>query len=573
MIVGIDLGTTNSLVAYWHDGQARLIPNALGQVLTPSCVSLDDDGSVLVGQAARDRLQTHSDRTAALFKRHMGSDKPYPLGSRQFRPEELSALVLRALKEDAETALGTAVTEAVISVPAYFSDSQRKATRTAAQLAGLHVERLINEPTAAALAYGLHQRAAESQFLVFDLGGGTFDVSILELFEGVMEVRATAGDNFLGGEDFANEVAHWFCQSANVPRRARDDNAFMQHLRARVEAAKIRLSDAASAPIEVQWKDQAFRLELTEEHYRSLSEPLLQRLRAPLERALRDAGLRSGDIQEVVLAGGATRTPMIRNLVTRMFGRFPSMALNPDEVVAQGAAVMAGLKARDAALREVVMTDVCPYSLGIETTRSLGDGRHVDGQFSPIIERNTVVPVSRVREYLPVQDGQKEIYLPIFQGESRMVRDNIKIGELTVALDRGTRADGAIEVRFTYDVNGILEVEVTRVATGELHRAVIRSHASELTDQQIAERFAALAELKIHPRDKLENRSAMAEAERIYAFLRGHAREIMGDEISLFEAALLEQHERNIETARARLRRAIEHFDRYNVFDTDPDPL
>ncbi|MBO1114025.1 molecular chaperone HscC [Bordetella petrii] len=573
MIVGIDLGTTNSLAACWRDGQARLIPNALGRNLTPSCVSLDEDGTVLVGEPARERLQTHPGQSAALFKRHMGGDKLFQLGARRFRPEELSALVLRALKEDAEAALGETVTEAVISVPAYFSDAQRKATRAAARLAGLHVERLINEPTAAALAYGLHQRAAESQFLVFDLGGGTFDVSILELFEGVMEVRATAGDNFLGGEDFVNEIVYWFCQSANVPKRARDDHAFMQHLRARVEAAKRQLSEADSAEIAVHWKDQAYRLELSEEHYRTISEPLLQRLRAPLERALRDAGLRSGDIQEVVLAGGATRAPMIRNLVTRMFGRFPSVALNPDEVVALGAAVMAGLKARDAALREVVMTDVCPYSLGVETSRELDDGRHVEGQFSPIIERNTVVPVSRVQEYSPLRNGQKEILLRIYQGESRSVRDNIKIGELAVPLDGGSRTDGTVAVRFTYDVNGILEVEAMRLSDSEVYRIVIRSHASELTDQQIAERFAALAELKIHPRDKLENRGVMAEAERIYAFLRGRAREVMGEEISLFEAALAEQHERAIESARDRLRRAIEHFDRYNVFDTEPDPL
>jgi len=234
---------------------------------------------------------------------------------------------------------------------------------------------------------------------------------------------------------------------------------------------------------------------------------------------------------------------------------------------------MAGLKARDADLREVVMTDVCPYSLGIEISHELGDGRHVAGQFSPIIERNTVVPVSRVRDYEPTQDGQEILQLSIYQGESRAVRDNIRIGELRIPLDRGTRAENAVAVRFTYDVNGILEVEATRIATGEMHRIVIRSHASELTDQQIAERFAALAELKVHPRDKLENRSVMAEAERVYAFLRGHARETMGNEITHFEAALNEQQPRGIESARTRLRRAIDHFDRYNVFDTDPDPL
>ena len=385
MIIGIDLGTTNSLVALWQDGKPRLVPNALGSLLTPSCVSLDEDGTILIGAAARDRLQTHPERTASLFKRHMGSDKRFRLGTQEFRAEDLSSLVLRALKEDAEAALGHAVTEAIISVPAYFSDGQRKATRIAGELAGLKVERLINEPTAAALAYGLHQSEVETQFLVFDLGGGTFDVSVLELFEGVMEVRATAGDNFLGGEDFVNEIVQKFFLTHGLSNAARDDRRFMQQLLAQAETAKRQLSQETDARIAVSWRDSEYVLDLTQNLFAELSEPLLARLRGPVERSLRDANIRTSDIATVVLAGGATRMPLVRQLVTLMFGRFPCIDMNPDEVVAAGAAVMAGLKMKDQTLDEVVMTDVCPYTLGVNTSRTTATGQHLPGHFLSLI--------------------------------------------------------------------------------------------------------------------------------------------------------------------------------------------
>lgn len=566
MIVGIDLGTTNSLIAYWRDGAARLIPNSLGTTLTPSCVSLDEDGTILVGEAARQRLQTHPGKSASLFKRYMGSNKEFRLGKKRFRAEELSSLILRALKEDAETLLVEPVTEAVISVPAYFSDGQRKATRAAAQLAGLHVERLINEPTAAALAYGLHQRNSESQFLVFDLGGGTFDVSLLDMFEGVMEVRSTAGDNFLGGEDFTQEITRWFFDASGLPNKARDDAQFMEHLTAQAEAVKRRLSDSSAAELAVEWRGKSYSQELTDSRFQQLMEPLLARLRIPLERTLRDAGVRADDIDEVVLAGGATRAPMIRNLVTRMFGRFPSVAHNPDEVVALGAAVMAGLKARDEDLREIVMTDVCPYSLGVEIVQALPGGELVEGHFSPIIERNTVIPASRVATYFPTRDRQPKVVVQVYQGEARLVRDNIKLGELHIPLESGARDDGGVDVRFTYDANGILEVEATRHLTQETYRLIIRGNEDSLSNEEIAARFEALAELKIHPRDLLENRTLLAEAERVYTFLRDRERAAMGAEISEFEAALARQDARVTAQARTRMREAINYFERAKAY-------
>lgn len=571
MIIGIDLGTTNSLVALWQDGKPTLVPNPLGSFLTPSCVSLDEDGSVLVGEAARERLQTHPDRSASLFKRHMGSDKSFRLGGKEFRAEELSSLVLRALKADAEAVLGCPVTEAVISVPAYFSDSQRKATRDAGELAGLKVERLVNEPTAAALAYGLHQSEDETQFLVFDLGGGTFDVSVLELFEGVMEVRATAGDNFLGGEDFVNEIVQKFFDTHALPA-AREDSRFMQQLLAHAESAKRQLSTQPESCVAVRWQDEEYALELSQDLFAQLSAPLLSRLRMPVERSLRDANIKSADIATVVLAGGATRMPMVRQLVTRMFGRFPNSEMDPDQVVAAGAAVMAGLKMKDQALEEIVMTDVCPYTLGISTARLVAGGQHLPGQFSPIIERNTVVPVSRQESFVPLEDGQSEIELQIYQGESRLVRDNILLGILRVPLPRLARAESAVDVRFTYDVNGLLEVEAVLQRGGPAHRIVIQGGGKQMSDADIRRRLAELSELKIHPREHAVNRALLAQAERIYQMSRGSDREGLAGEILLFEQALASQEERAVVRGRDRLRRVVDMLERAAVFAPGFDP-
>ncbi|WP_312547499.1 molecular chaperone HscC [Massilia sp.] len=561
MIVGIDLGTTNSLVAVWENGAPRLIPNSLGDVLTPSCVSVDDDGSILVGRAARERLQTHPQHSAANFKRLMGSDKTLMLGKRAFRPEELSALILRSLKEDVEAALGQPVLEAIITVPAYFSDAQRKATRAAGQLAGLKVERLLNEPTAAALAYGIHLRDSESKFLVFDLGGGTFDVSVLDLFENVMEVRASAGDNHLGGEDFVATLVERFYDAAQVPASLRRDARFVQRLHAQVEQAKRNLSEAPQATVRVGDGQTDYVMELDEAALEKSCATLLARLRHPVERALRDARLPIAELDNIVLAGGATRMPTVRRMVARMFGRFPACDINPDEVVALGAAVQAGLKMNDAALDEVVMTDVAPYSLGTDTAISLDGGGMSQGHFDPIIERNTVIPVSRVKRYYPVQDKKAVVELNIFQGEARMAADNIKLGQLKIKLTPAPRDENPVDVRLTYDVNGLLQVEATLVRTGEVHTLVIEGNPGLLSEQEIDQRFAALSELKIHPRDRMENRTLLARGERQYQQLRGAAREELGQQIVHFERALESQDRHVIAPAADRFRQVLEYFE------------
>jgi molecular chaperone HscC len=569
MIVGIDLGTTNSLVAVWQNGEPRLIPNSLGEFLTPSCVSVDEDGSILIGKAARERLQTHPTQSAAVFKRHMGSNMQFTLGGRNFRAEELSALILRALKEDAEAALGLPVTEAIITVPAYFSDAQRKATRAAGQLAGLRVERLLNEPTAAALAYGIHQRGQETQFLVFDLGGGTFDVSVLDLFEGVMEVRASAGDNFLGGEDFVTLLIDEFFKQASIPVQLKHDGRFMQSLVAQAEQAKRKLSEAPEALLQIHHAGTTFSMPLDEPALERIAAPLLSRLRSPVERALRDANLQTANLDNIVLAGGATRMPIVRRMVARMFGRFPSCDINPDEVVAMGAAVQAGLKMNDAALDEVVMTDVAPYSLGVEVSMHLGGDQFSHGHFDPIIERNTVVPVSKVKNYHPTSDKQTALRINVFQGEARMARDNIALGTIEVPISQVAGQDNGVDVRFTYDANGLLQVEATALSTRKTHALVIEGNPGMLTQDEIKERFAALSELKIHPRDRIEFRTMLARGERLYQQLRGEAREQMGRLLMQFERALEAQDARISRQAARTFGEALEYFEQQSFLNLD----
>ncbi|WP_269531148.1 Hsp70 family protein [Chitinimonas sp. BJYL2] len=564
MIIGIDLGTTNSLVAVWRNAQAEIIPNALGHALTPSVVGLDDQGEVLVGLTARERLITHPEQTTALFKRYMGSDRETRLGGRKFRPEELSALVLKSLKEDAERYLGEPVEEAVITVPAYFSDAQRKATKIAGQLAGLKVERLVNEPTAAALAYGLHQSAPESRFLVFDLGGGTFDLSILELFEGVMEVRASSGDNFLGGEDFTEILIDAFIETVGKPAGLNDKHAspeLYQSLRKQAEQAKRSLSGAESVALTAQWQGQTLSWQVDEAEFHKRCEPLLKRVREPIEKALRDSRLRAIDLDQIVLAGGATRMPMVRKLVAKLFGRMPAMNINPDEVVARGAAVMAGLKSRDVALNEIVMTDVCPYSLGIEVSEQIAPGRFQPGFFLPIIERNSVVPISREQTVNTIADNQIALHVSVFQGESRQVKDNIFLGEITIAVPPRPAGQVSVAVRFTYDVNGLLEAEMTVAETGEKHRLVIEENPGVLTPDQIEEKLRALAQLKIHPRELLPNAQLLARADRMFQQLLGEQRQWVAQATAHFQAVLETQDAEAVAKAREEFQRALDELE------------
>jgi len=553
--IGIDLGTTNSLIAVFSDDKPRLFRNALGSVLTPSAVSLSDDGTLLVGQAARERLLTHPGASASSFKRLMGTAQTTRLGKKTYSPEELSAFVLMSLKADAEADLGEPVTEAVISVPAYFNDPQRRATIDAARLAGLSVTRLVNEPTAAALAYGLGERG-EGKFLIFDLGGGTFDVSILDRYEDIMEIRATTGDTRLGGDDFDRVILDLLCTRHALNYAGMRANEQARLLRT-AEGLKVSLSSHPSSDYTI---DPTENGTLTRADFEKASAPLLQRLRLPTERAVRDAGMKPGDFDAVVLVGGSTRMPMVRSLVARLFGRLPLASIDPDTAVALGAAIQAGLVARHGVLRDVVMTDVCPHTLGVAT---IDDPDVSMQQFivSPVIERNAVVPISRTITVSTVQNRQKRLEVQVYQGENLRPSANVFLGSIEVAVPSGPRGKESVEIRFTYDISGALQVEAKVVSTQRVYEKVFRNTAG-ISDEDMAKRFAGLASIKLHPREQQENQALIARAERLYEEQRGETREELRELIMSFEREIASQQLRNPENVRMWFAEALEPFDR-----------
>jgi molecular chaperone HscC len=556
-VVGIDLGTTNSLVSYWSEEGAKIIPNVFGEKLTPSVVSIDENDEILIGKVAKERLISHPNLTVAAFKRYMGTDKKIQLGRYSFSPEELSCFILKSLKEDAEAFLGEEVTEAVISVPAYFNDLQRKATKRAAEIAGLRVERLISEPTAAAITYGLHQEESETKFVVFDLGGGTFDVSILEMFEGVMEVRAIAGNNFLGGEDFTNLLVNYFIdkEKINLEALSFKDRAALYK---QGEMCKRSIGETGTGTMTFILADINYEVNIDKLQFEKLAEKLLLKLSHPIERALMDADVSPREVDAVILIGGATRMPIIKNIVGKMFGKLPYSNINPDEAVALGAAIQVALKERNEALSEIILTDVCPYTLGIEHAKQKDKDTFEAGYFTPIIERNNPIPVSRVKPFVTIYDNQDRINVEIYQGESRRVEENIKLGELIVKVPRGNAGSQGIDVRFTYDINGILEVEVLVLSTGVKERMVINNSKEDMTEEEIEKRLEELKEIKIHPRDKMENRLLIAKAERLYEENLGDKRQYIGDLIEVFEQALYTQDERIVSKSAGEFREKLE---------------
>ena len=555
MMIGIDLGTTNSLVACFRNGKAEIIPNRLGKHLTPSVVSVDAEGTVYVGETAKERGALHPLETARVFKRSMGTEKQYLLGGKKFRAEELSSLVLRSLKEDAEVYLGGEVTEAIISVPAYFNDLQRKATKQAGELAGLKVSRIINEPTAAAIAYGMGSQDTDARYLVFDLGGGTFDVSILELYGSIMEVHAIAGDNFIGGEDFTTLLCTMYLEKAAVTPESLDLRTMNEVLKA-AEACKCAFSQSNEVTMSCTIDAQTFDMHLTLSEYEKACAPLLEKLRRPIERSLRDAGVSLSDIDQIVLVGGATRLPIIRRFVTRLFGRIPGMLVDPDEAVAVGAALQCGMKARDKEIQEVVLTDVCPYTLGTEIVASNGVFEE-NGHYLPIIERNTVIPVSRTQTVYTAHDNQTRVNIKVLQGESRMAYHNLQLGEISVPVPSGPKGKEAVDITYTYDVNSLLEVEVFVHSTGVRRKIIIQNEQNCISEEEAAARLEKLQYLKQDPRDEEANRLQILRGERLYEETPGNRHEI-DRALMAFEQVLSWQDRTEIEQARKQLTRLLD---------------
>ncbi|MCA9223033.1 MAG: Hsp70 family protein [Pirellulaceae bacterium] len=574
MIIGIDLGTTHSVAAHMTAEGPRLIPNALGETLTPSVVGFEPDGKVLIGRAALEYRVTHPERCASLFKRHMGTDWKFTLDGKSYTPEQLSSLVLRALKDDAEALLGQSIEDAVITVPAYFSDPQRKATMRAGHLAGLDVRRIINEPTAAAIAYGLHEADSDKIVVVFDLGGGTFDVSVVELFEGAIEVRSSSGESFLGGEDFTRTLAARVMESQGLlfERTELEAPLLVSRMIQQAELAKRQLTRGETAVMRVpnragELQEDSPQVRVTREQFQQWTEHTLARIELPIRRALGDAQLRRTDINEVILVGGATRMPAVAQRVTELFAQAPHSRLNPDEVVALGAAVQAGLIGRDESLEDVVVTDVAPFTLGVEITKQIGAELR-PGYFNPVINRNTTIPVSRVDRLSTLRANQTEVRVKVYQGESRKVQDNLLLGEFVVKdIPRGP-AGQEIDVRFTYDLNGVLEVEATVVETQKKSSIVITQHARGLTEQQIARAIDEMQTMKTHPREETANRFLLKRAERIYRELPLMDREMLADVMDGFETALDMQDQEVIE----RFRLELEMFlSRYEADDVEDD--
>ena len=560
MIIGIDLGTTNSLAAYFSEDGPKIIPNRLGKHLTPSIVSVDENEQVFVGETARERGLLYPGTAAQVFKRSMGSAKKFDLGHKQFTAEELSSFVLRSLKEDAEEYLKEEVTEAVISVPAYFDDKRRKATKRAGELAGLKVERIISEPTAAAIAYGLYEKTKNTKFLVFDLGGGTFDVSILELFQNILEVRAVAGDNYLGGEDFTEVLEKLFLQKKELDRDSLDAKT-RGHLHKAAENCKIGFTDSTKSLFSCNLNGKAEELEISLREYEELCEPLLDKIRKPVQRSLSDAHIKLSDIDVVVLVGGATRLPVVKNFIVKLFRKFPDTSVHPDEAVALGAAIQAAMKERNQAVKEVILTDVCSFTLGTEVTVNRGNGRYESGHYCPIIERNTVIPASRTERFYTLHDDQTKITINILQGESRFAANNLLLGELTVNVPKNRAGEESVDVTYTYDINSILEVEVKVLSTGEVKKQIIKSKENEMTDEEIQERMEERSYLKIHPRDQEENKLLLLRCERLYEESMGDVRRVIDHEIRKFEEALNTRDRGKIEEGREALKQALKDLE------------
>ena len=536
-IIGIDLGTTNSLVTIYEHGQVTVIPNSLGEDITPSVVSMDADGTVYVGSVAKQRLISHPEQTVNVFKSFMGTNKTYHILGRDYRPEELSALILKSLKEDAERYLGGEVFEAIISVPAYFNDMARKATRDGGILAGLKVERIINEPSAAALACQTLNRQESAILLVFDFGGGTLDVSLVECFENIIEIIAVSGDNRLGGSDIDLAIAKYYCKNFEL-KYEELSNEMKRTLLQSAELVKMELSEYEETTMVVTYKDFQKKLDLSRKQLIEICESIFLRIATPVKKVLQDGNIGVEGIDNVVLVGGSSKMPIIRQYLRYLLSGSKLTTVNPDYMIALGVGSYAGIKERNSDIKDMLLTDICPFSLGVGTHNE-GDLKRM--YMDTIIERNTALPTSRQVELTTVEDNQKLVDIKVFQGENIYADQNIFLGEMTVQLRGAPKGTEFFSLRYTYDVNGLLVVDAT--TSVEKKQLLIVNQGNNMTKEEMKKRLKELEKLKIHPKDKEENQLVLALAERLYTQLVGEMRDVLANQTKYFEYLLEKQDE------------------------------
>ena len=536
-IIGIDLGTTNSCVAVMEGGKATVVTNTEGSRTTPSVVAFTKNGERLVGEPAKRQAVTNADRTISSIKRHMGSDYRVEIDGKKYSPQEISAMILQKLKADAENYLGEKVTEAVITVPAYFNDAQRQATKDAGKIAGLDVKRIINEPTAAALAYGL-DNDKEQKIMVYDLGGGTFDVSIIEIGDGVIEVLATNGDNRLGGDDFDKRITDYMIEDFKSKEGIdlSNDKMALQRLREAAEKAKKELSSSTTTNINLPFitanetGPKHFEMDLTRAKFDELTHDLVERTAAPVQNALRDAGLNASDLSKVLLVGGSTRMLSVQEKVKQLTGHEPSKTLNPDECVALGASIQGGKLAGDAGAGDILLLDVTPLSLSIET---------LGGVATKLIERNTTIPTKKSQVFSTAADNQTAVDIHVVQGERQFAKDNKSLGQFRLdGIPPARRGVPQIEVTFDIDANGIVNVSAKDLGTGKEQHITITS-GSNMSDSEIDKAVKEAAEYEAQDKKKKEAIDTRNDADAM-VFQTEKAMEEVGDKIDAADKSAVE---------------------------------